>query len=482
MQARLLQSYGQAWPRVLTAAGLAFAGLARTAGDGNVAEHVFNLEILKADVTGLFFARPPEGAAEDDHARQAAGAAPPNGGLVKKRAPPRNALQRLADRLPRTGYASLRVGRVGHGASKPWAGWTGGYRGEAEVADEYILLFPDKRTTGREPDSADHLQGTAKRFDTRRAKGQEIALLNNPLENRPAPGFAREAPSADPVASDSMMKPQLIPSEAIENLYRVGQDLFSGGEPKGEPAFAQLAALGVKTIVSVDGAIPDVDRARRHGLRYVHLPLGYNRFSTEACLRLAKAAATLPGPVFVHCHHGKHRGPTAAAIMAMTREGWTRDQAERWLTQAGTSTNYSGLYATVRDWQRPGADALTGVSSDFPEIARTSDLVRAMVEVDRAWDHLKAIAEAGFQAPPDQPDLVPLREAQRLAERLAESQQHAERAQADADLRQRLDEAARQARALARLLAADPLPSESLRRQFKIVAQSCTDCHRAYRD
>jgi dienelactone hydrolase/protein tyrosine phosphatase (PTP) superfamily phosphohydrolase (DUF442 family)/quercetin dioxygenase-like cupin family protein len=349
-------------------------------------------------------------------------------------------------------------------------------------APAFILIFKGERTTGQEKEFMDYLKGMARRLEDRRARGQEIFLLKDLPEDHPARVFARQFASRNSAAANTSGKPQVIASEAIENLHRVGDGLYSGGEPRGEAAFAQLAALGVKTIVTVDGALPDVEAARRHGLRYVHLPLGYNGYSPDACLRLAKAADTFSGPVFVHCHHGKHRGPAAAAIMAMTRLDWTREQAEPWLIQAGTSTNYPGLYATVRHWQRPAAGALASVSSVFPEMARAPDLVQAMVEVDRAWDHLKTIAAAGFRAPPDQPDLVPAREALRLADRLKESGQHSEHMPASTNLRRRFGEAEQQARELARLFAASPLPSESLERQFKIVNQSCTDCHRAFRD
>jgi pimeloyl-ACP methyl ester carboxylesterase len=57
-----------------------------------------------------------------------------DGGLTEPGVPPRNALKRLADALARAGYASLRFDRVGYGASKPHAGWTGSYHQEAEVA------------------------------------------------------------------------------------------------------------------------------------------------------------------------------------------------------------------------------------------------------------------------------------------------------------------------------------------------------------
>ena len=59
----------------------------------------------------------------------------------------------------------------------------------------------------------------------------------------------------------------------------------------------------------------------------------------------------MPGPLFVHCHHGLHRGPTAAALICEGLRGWSPEQAEKWMTVAGTATNYSGLYRTVREFQ-----------------------------------------------------------------------------------------------------------------------------------
>ena len=55
-----------------------------------------------------------------------------------------------------------------------------------------------------------------------------------------------------------------------------------GAEPHEDVAFAELAELGVRTVVSVDGAKPQADAARHHGLRYVHIPIGYDGVSEEA--------------------------------------------------------------------------------------------------------------------------------------------------------------------------------------------------------
>src|SRR5262245_41464410 len=53
----------------------------------------------------------------------------------------------------------------------------------------------------------------------------------------------------------------------LHNVCRVSGKLISGGVPEDDEGFASLHKLGVKTIISVDGARPDVERARRLGFR-----------------------------------------------------------------------------------------------------------------------------------------------------------------------------------------------------------------------
>ena len=103
--------------------------------------------------------------------------------------------------------------------------------------------------------------------------------------------------------------PERLEIRGIENTFRLSPRLYSGGDPHGVEALAALKELGVRTIISVDGATPDVETARKLGLRYVHLPIGYDGVPREQAVRLVQAVKTLPGPVYVHCHHGKHRGP-----------------------------------------------------------------------------------------------------------------------------------------------------------------------------
>src|SRR5262245_36049218 len=82
--------------------------------------------------------------------------------------------------------------------------------------------------------------------------------------------------------------PQKIAAEHLPNAYRIAEKVISGGLPDGDAGFAELEALGVKTVISVDGMTPDVEGARKHGLRYVHLPHGYDGIPSERGQELAK--------------------------------------------------------------------------------------------------------------------------------------------------------------------------------------------------
>jgi protein tyrosine phosphatase (PTP) superfamily phosphohydrolase (DUF442 family) len=267
----------------------------------------------------------------------------------------------------------------------------------------------------------------------------------------------------------------------LPNAYRVHEKVISGGLPEGEAAFQELAALGVKTIVSVDGARPDVALAKAQGMRYVHLPHGYDGIPNQRMLDLAKAVRDLPGQVYIHCHHGKHRSPTAAAVACVAAGLIDADSAEAILKAAGTSESYRGLYQSARQARLVQNSVLDGAASDFPETAAIPPLAEAMVAVEHTHDHLKQIAEAGWKSPPKHPDLEPAHEALLLHEHFKELQ--------------RLDSVTRMPEAFQRYLRTSERAAEDLERALREGAPSetatvaltrinaaCIDCHRQYRD
>jgi protein tyrosine phosphatase (PTP) superfamily phosphohydrolase (DUF442 family) len=281
--------------------------------------------------------------------------------------------------------------------------------------------------------------------------------------------------------------PERLVAPGIENAFRLSPRLYSGGEPQGEGAFEALQALGVKTIVSVDGASPDIETAHKFGIRYVHLPVGYDGVPREQAVRLVQATRTLPGPVFVHCHHGKHRGPAAAALCGIAMEGWSKHEALSWLKQAGTSPDYRGLFASVDQFVAPSPEELDRVLSDLPEQAKVPAFVAAMVQVDKRWDHLKAIREAGFKAPSNEPDLDPPHEALQLAEHFRELLRLSETKGKGDDFRRKMEVAERSAIALKAALKRLSEDNSALSRRqadeaFAAAAKRCTGCHVRYRD
>ena len=309
-------------------------------------------------------------------------------------------------------------------------------------------------------------------------------------------GLGSDGPSA-PVRGDDpsrrsvgthMPVPQRLEAAGIENLYRLGPSLYSGGQPDGERGFETLKRLGVKTIITVAGARPDVDAAHRLGMRYVHLPVGYDGIPREQAVRLVKAMTELPGPVFVHCHHGKHRGPSAAALCGMAAEGWTREQARAWLDRAGTDPKYKGLFATVERFTPPSAEELGRVApGDLPERAAVPGLVETMVQIDALWDRLKAIKAAGFRTPPGQPDVDPPHEAAMLGEQFREARRHDDVGQRGNDLLRLMSAAGQDAAVMeAALKVYAEKPSAAARDRaeaaFAKAERNCTACHPRFRD
>jgi len=267
----------------------------------------------------------------------------------------------------------------------------------------------------------------------------------------------------------------------VHNLQRVTDKLLSGSSPEGDAGFATLRDLGVKTVISVDGARPEVERARKFGMRYVHLPIGYNAVPPEQGLRIARAVRDLPGLVYLHCHHGKHRGPAAAAVaMLCLDDKCTMDAALDFMKRAGTDQRYAGLYDSPKRTPRPTRQELDKVSAVFPEVAIVSALAHAMVEIDEHWEAIKLVKKAGWKTPSDHPDIVPPQEALILAQFYGQAAENAK----NVDMKQWLTEAASNAQTLAKLLSDVKAKNAvgKLDAAFEMASMDCSRCHARHRD
>ena len=185
---------------------------------------------------------------------------------------------------------------------------------------------------------------------------------------------------------------------------QVTERLYSGSEPHGEEGIASLKELGVKTIVSVDGAKPAVDMARKYGMRYVHIPIGYDGVPEEAGQSLARLMREAETPIYVHCHHGKHRGPAAVAVACVAVGDMTGKEALSILVRPARAKTTRGCGTTSK---RTRPHRPMPKLPELVEVAEVGSFTAAMAQVDRAFDNLKLCRDAKWTVPPDHPDLVP---------------------------------------------------------------------------
>jgi protein tyrosine phosphatase (PTP) superfamily phosphohydrolase (DUF442 family) len=290
------------------------------------------------------------------------------------------------------------------------------------------------------------------------------------------PGPALTAPTL------SEMAPRDFPG--LHNVVAYHDGYLSGSMPEGDAGFDSLAAMGIKTIITVDAAIPDVAQADSRGMRYIHLPIAYNGFDEKRTLELVRATrdALASGPVYIHCHHGKHRSAGAAGTVVASL-GWATPEAmvER-MKVSGTAAGYKGLWSCTATAVILTTTEIDATPADFPSVSRPTEFVDAMVEADHAFEHLKQIEAAGWKTPADHPDLVPVAEAGRLAD-LLRLMADGDRARAEyPDFAEKLRGNTAQAQTLENWLLAGTHDPAALSGQLKLIAASCKECHVKYRD
>ncbi|MBL8885770.1 MAG: cytochrome c [Phycisphaerales bacterium] len=279
-------------------------------------------------------------------------------------------------------------------------------------------------------------------------------------------------------------RPRDLPG--LHNIVAYHEGFYSGGVPEGDAALTLLKAMGIKTIISVDGAEPDVEQAKLVGIRYIHLPIGYNGFDEKRKLELTRATrdALQDGPVYIHCHHGKHRSAGAAGAVAASLGWMTPEEAVERMKVSGTAPNYEGLYACAANATELDPKLIDAVPANFPEVSHPATFVKAMVEIDEINDHLKLIEKAGWQSPADHPDLVPAAEAGRLADLFRISAESTKAKSKPPTFLGALKQDAERIAALEAMLIAQEKYKDikKLSDTFKQVQASCKDCHTKYRD
>src|SRR5205823_5257946 len=173
---------------------------------------------------------------------------------------------------------------------------------------------------------------------------------------------------------------------------------------------------------------------------------------TLRAMEIVRAVRDLPGPVYLHCHHGKHRSPAAAALVHIALDGASHAEAVAFMRRAGTDPAYIGLYGGAATFRRPTTAEIDRAPEQFPEVSPLPPLAESMVQIDERFAALQRCRKESWRAPLDHPDLEPAHEALQLRELFHELQRTGVVAARPADFKGRMrtaeDEAAQAEAAL----------------------------------
>jgi protein tyrosine phosphatase (PTP) superfamily phosphohydrolase (DUF442 family) len=264
------------------------------------------------------------------------------------------------------------------------------------------------------------------------------------------------------------------------NMLQVAPGLWTGSRPRGAADFQALSDLGIRMAISVDSGRPDLDNARAFGIQYVHIPLGYGGVSRDQQIQLALALSKGDGAIYLHCHHGRHRAPTAAALALYSLGRTSRQSALAILDRAGTSDGYSGLRACVREARPVSSSDLDSCAMALPESVAVADFVASMVKLDDLIDQLAVIHDLGKPAEASRPPATALVDASSLADLFRVLQEEASSRPNGNAMVPVLREIGSDADLLDQQVERKDWAAASI--SLKRIAHGCMTCHRRFRD
>lgn len=116
----------------------------------------------------------------------------------------------------------------------------------------------------------------------------------------------------------------------IKNFGCINETFYRGAQPK-EADYANLAAMGVKTIIDLqrNGHEGEQSLVEAQGMRFYRIPMSDKSQPSAGQAELFLKIVNDPAnqPVFVHCAGGRHRTGAMSAIYRITHDGWSADQA-----------------------------------------------------------------------------------------------------------------------------------------------------------
>lgn len=260
-------------------------------------------------------------------------------------------------------------------------------------------------------------------------------------------------------------------------IHQSHEGIFVGKEPN-EALFNNLRDLGIKAIISVDGKTPNTPKANEIGAQYVHLPIGYDGIEDERATQLAYAFQTLPRPIYIHCHHGIHRGPTAMVYALISTGEISPQKGLKTLEKLGTSPEYKGLWQAVRTAQK--LDFIPPTL--LPETSPVSDLASFMVSIDEYYHQLKTLNKNDWSSISSNPDIDSTHSALLLYEAYKElNRARLNEITTNTELLNYFQKSEEKAKRFHDALQKS-LSAEETTQLFQSIKKDCRSCHQKYRN
>ncbi len=172
--------------------------------------------------------------------------------------------------------------------------------------------------------------------------------------------------------------PTTITQEEIRNFHQVDADLYRGAHPSCG-GYAKLAALGIRTIIDLQGGSERkmnncMAKAKPDAPPFHFIPFNINLFQTtftgvpnKKLDRLFGLMAAAPKPIFISCKFGEDRTGVIVALYRMKRGEMPYAEARQEALYYGFATSLCGLNRTFKRYRDPRAlDALPPPGTPSP--------------------------------------------------------------------------------------------------------------------
>jgi len=156
---------------------------------------------------------------------------------------------------------------------------------------------------------------------------------------------------AGPLSAGSLPRPgawaTAIPSERLDNFYRIDPLLYRSAQPDAA-AMNELEALGIRRILNLRQFHSDDDEAKGTSLRLHRVPMNAGSITEEEVVSALKLIGSSKDPVLVHCWHGSDRTGTVVAMYRLVFQGWSREAALDELVNGGYG--YHAIYGNIPEF------------------------------------------------------------------------------------------------------------------------------------